>query len=190
MSDLILASSSRYRAQLLQRLKIPFTAKSPNLDETALDSELPEDLALRLAKEKANKIHKIHRKAVIIGSDQVCAYEGSILGKPLTEDQARKQLQSFSDNCINFFTAICVLTAKEHFQHIDKTTVHFRKLSDDEIDRYIEIEQPLDCAGAFKVEGMGISLFKSIQSEDPTALVGLPMIKLSEFLRQAEYMIP
>lgn len=175
---------------LLNRFNVAFKSINADIDETLRVDELPDELAMRLAYEKANAVFQNHTGSIVIGSDQVCAFEGSILGKPLTEDQARKQLQAFSDNCINFFTALCVLTAKERFQYIDKTAVHFRKLSDDEIDRYIEIEQPLDCAGAFKVEGMGISLFKSIQSEDPTALVGLPMIKLSEFLRQAGYMIP
>lgn len=188
--ELILASSSKYRAGLLERLNLAFRSVNAMIDESPLINELPADLAKRLAFEKAGKVHQKYSSSIVIGSDQVCAFDNTILGKPLTDVNAKKQLQTFSNKCITFFTAICVLTLKEQFEYTDITTVRFRELSDDEIERYIEIDQPLDCAGSFKAEGLGISLFESVESTDPTALIGLPMVKLSEFLRKAGLMIP
>lgn len=191
MSELILASSSKYRNQLLQRLQIPFNSQSPAIDETPLLGESPQDLVMRLSVEKAQAVAAGYPEAIVIGSDQVAVLGHHILGKPLTVAKAREQLQSFSDKRVEFFTGLCVLVPNGPvLSHVDQTVVRFRSLQPEEIQRYVDMEQPLDCAGGFKVESLGLSLFKAVESKDPSALMGLPLIALSGFLRQAGLKVP
>lgn len=188
---ILLASSSVYRKQQLRSIGLAFDAISPSINESPQDNEAPEDLARRLAIEKAMKVKRQNLGATVIGSDQVCAFDGQIFGKPGSADTAQKQLLNFSNNTVEFFTALCVLKNEiEPLVYVDKTTVKFRSLSLEEIDRYIGIEQPLNCAGSFKVESLGLSLFESVESTDPSALMGLPLIKLCQFLRHSGYQIP
>lgn len=191
LSPIILASSSIYRQQQLTSLGIKFTAQNPDIDETADTIEPPEQLAQRLAVAKAVKIKAKNQTACVIGSDQVCAFNGRVFGKPGSENKAREQLLTFSGSCIKFFTALCVIDQQgQQLIFTDITQVKFRSLSVEEIDRYIELEKPMDCAGSFKVESLGLSLFESVESTDPSALMGLPLIKLCEFLRLCGYKIP
>ena len=191
-SKLILASSSKYRSLLLQRLGIPFDCQAPEIDETAQDSELPSDLVGRLAEKKAASISAQHPQAVVIGSDQLAVFNGQVIGKPGTYAAALEQLQSFSGQVVEFLTAVVVQCRDSGFaeQHTDCTRVSFRKLEFEEIERYLEKEKPFDCAGAFKAESLGIVLFESINSEDPTALIGLPMIRTASMLRRAGLQLP
>lgn len=190
MSALILASTSRYRAELLSRLRIPFSCAAPEADETPLPGEPPSALAVRLAQAKAAVVAARHPGAWAIGSDQVAELEGAPLGKPGIREAACAQLAAMSGREVLFHTAICVSNGERHLQAADLTRVRFRTLHADEIERYIDAELPLDCAGSFKCEGLGIALFETIRSEDPTALVGLPLITLSSLLRQAGYRLP
>jgi len=191
VSELILASSSSYRAQLLQRFKVPFKAVNPAIDESPLDSETAPELVLRLAIEKAQAVASENNRATVIGSDQVCVFDDEICGKPHHHDIAVKQLERFSGGCIDFFTGLCVISQSGDQQtHIDQTRVIFRTLSKHEIERYLNSEQPYDCAGAFKVESMGLSLFDAVKSDDPSALMGLPLITTAQFLREVGYAIP
>jgi len=190
MSDprppLILASTSRYRKELLERLRLPFTAESPAVDETAVAGESPAALAERLAEAKARAVAARHAgHVVVIGSDQVAACAGRRLGKPGTPDRAREQLAAASGQVVVFHTAVALVHRGGVERHRDQTRVRFRSLSPAEIARYVEIESPLDCAGSFKSEGLGVALFETIDSEDPTALVGLPLIWLAAALRRA-----
>jgi len=188
---LILASGSQYRQLQLRHLGIDFKCMSSDVDENPLLDESAKELAERLAKDKALKVQSKHPDACVIGADQVCTFGAQIFGKPRNHANAVKQLQLFSDNCVEFLTALCVLTPDgDIYHHIDSTWIEFRSLALNEINRYIIKEQPLDCAGAFKVESLGLSLFKSVESKDPSALMGLPLIKLSEFLRLSGYQIP
>ncbi len=188
---LILASSSHYRKQQLKSLGLEFSTQSPDVNEARLNNEEPLDLVTRLAHEKALKVQSTHPNSCVIAGDQICTFEGHIYGKPGTFDRAVQQLQTFSNNCVEFFTALSVLSPGGGDQsYVDTTVVTFRVLSNEEIRRYVEIEQPLDCAGAFKVESLGLSLFKSVKSEDPSALIGMPLIKLGELLRKVGYQIP
>ncbi|TDR19612.1 Maf family protein [Marinicella litoralis] len=190
-APIVLASSSVYRQQQLQSLGLKFVAMAPDINEVAKAKELPEPLAARLACEKAQKIKALHPASCVIGSDQVCTFDGQAYGKPGGVERAIEQLQTFSNNCVEFFTALCVLSpAGEKYGYIDRTVVNFRTLNDAEILRYIEKEMPLNCAGAFKVESLGLSLFTSVTTTDPSALMGLPLIKLGEFLRLSGYQIP
>ncbi len=191
MYDLVLASGSEYRKIQLQQLRVDFQTHVPGIDESSHDNEPPGDLSLRLASSKAQKVKVIYPGAVVIGSDQVCAFKGQVFGKPGGEMQCREQLHIFSNNCIEFFTSLCVLDINGiESIHTDVTEVKFRELSSQEINRYIKLEQPFDCAGGFKVESLGLSLFESVSSKDPSALIGLPLIKLCEFLRQSGISIP
>lgn len=191
MTALILASSSPHRRQLLQRLGLPFRCFSPDVDETPQEEESPSGLALRLAKSKACTVQQNYPDAVIIGSDQVAHCEGKILTKPGTIERAKAQLQWCSAKTVHFHTGLCVLNGSrgtEHLQQISYTVV-FRPLTDKQIASYIEKDCPLDCAGSFKSESLGISLFESMAGDDPTALVGLPLIALTRMLA-AEGMDP
>ncbi len=195
--NIILASSSSYRRTLLERLSLPFEHASPNIDESALPGEQPEALSLRLSQDKAKALSVAHPDSLIIGSDQVAVLnqqtgEKLVLGKPGTEEQAFLQLKQASGQTVNFLTGLCLL----HPEH-KKTqtacipyTVQFRNLSDSEIERYIYHDQPLDCAGSFKWEALGISLLERMSGDDPTALEGLPLITLSRFLRNLDYPCP
>lgn len=189
---LILASGSRYRRELLQRLALPFTCESPDIDESARPGETPADLARRLAREKALAVAGRHTAALVIGSDQVADCAGTILGKPGTEAQAIAQLQAASGRTVTFWTGLALVDALSGRMQeaVIRCDVDFRDLCDAEIRRYVAIEQPLDCAGSFKSEGLGIVLFRRLVSDDPTALVGLPLIALCDMLRAEGIALP
>lgn len=187
---LILASTSRYRRELLERLRVPFHVARPDLDEAPWPDEAPPVLAQRLARSKAQAIAVQQPEAWIIGSDQVAALGAQALGKPDTRDNAVAQLAAMSGREIRFHTAVCLLRGEVLLEAMDTTVVSFRDLQRDEIERYVDAEQPLDCAGSFKCEGLGITLFEYIESRDPTALVGLPLIALSKMLREAGFPLP
>lgn len=184
---LILASGSRYRRQLLERLRVPFHVFVANSDESPRASESTRDLAARLARAKAETVAAQFPDALVIGADQVAVCRGDLLGKPGNAARNVEQLRHASGQSVEFLTAVCLRRESDRHvdQHLDITTVHFRPLTDAEIARYVELEQPFDCAGGFKAEGLGISLFERIDSLDPTALVGLPLIWLAGALRRA-----
>ena len=191
MPRLVLASTSRYRAELLARLRLPFDSVRPEVDETPLPGEPPASLALRLAAAKAGAIAALHADAVVIGSDQVASCDGRTLGKPGTREAAIAQLQAMSGREAVFLTAVAVAVPGGRIETaLDTTTVRFRPLTDDGIARYVDAERPLDCAGSFKCEGLGIALFEAIESRDPTALVGLPLIATARLLRGAGWSLP
>jgi len=187
---LILASTSRYRRELLERLQLPFHTSRPDVDETVLPGEAPDALARRLAHAKAAAIALQHPEAWVIGADQVAAFGTQPMGKPGTRENAFAQLSAMSGREIRFHTAVCLLNGETLLEAADTATVRFRTLRPDEIERYLDAEQPFDCAGSFKCEGLGITLFEGIDSHDPTALVGLPLIALSRMLRQAGFTLP
>jgi MAF protein len=182
--ELILASGSRYRAQLLQKLLIPFRAAAPDVDESPHAGESPRSLVRRLAIAKAEKVAQDAPNAIIIGSDQVAVCHGQVLGKPGTTAKACEQLATLSGQTVSFLTSLCVLNSTTSAKQVcvTETPVTFRKLPAAEIATYVELEQPLDCAGAFKSEGLGIALFEAIGGSDPNALVGLPLIELCTML--------
>jgi septum formation protein len=192
LPSLILASSSKYRAKLLKRIGIPFTCISPSIDESPLKGEQPAALVGRLAAEKAASIATDYPDAVVIGSDQVATFDGRILGKPGDHDTALDQLTSFSGRGVTFLTAVTVRRAAHDFEahHTDRTEVVFRTLQRTEIERYLREEAPYDAAGSFKSEGLGITLFERITNDDPTALIGLPLIRTSALLRRAGIRLP
>jgi septum formation protein len=181
---LILASSSIYRYELLQRLQIPFSAISPHVDETPLTDETPQDTALRLAQAKACKIGQDHPDALIIGCDQVATLDGEQLGKPLTHDNAVMQLRKMRRREVTFHSALCLYNAAtQHMQaQVVPYRVQFRQLSDAQIENYLCKEQPYHCAGSAKAEGLGIALIASMHGDDPNALIGLPLIALITML--------
>lgn len=192
MKPLILASTSRYRRSLLERIAPPFEAISPGVSEAAVGSELPRERAVRLSLAKARAVAEKHPGAIVIGSDQVCAAGQRVLDKPGNETTCRAQLAALSGHTANFHTGCAVvgLEAGLTLEHLDTTSVTFRRLTETEISRYVAREKPFDCAGGFKVEALGITLFESIDSTDPTALIGLPLIWLAGALRQAGYLLP
>jgi len=187
---LILASTSVYRRELLDRLRIPFEVISPQVDEAPLPGENTLDLALRLAKAKAAAVAKNHPEAWVIGSDQVADLCGAAIGKPGNFERAMAQLQLMRGATVTFQTALCLMHGDFETTISIPTEVTFRKLSDDVLEAYLHAEEPYDCAGSAKSEGLGISLLKSIKSDDPTALIGLPLIALSDLLREAGFLIP
>ena len=187
---LVLGSTSRYRHELLARLNVPFVVAAPEVDETPLAEETPRDLALRLAVAKARAVARQHPQAVVIGSDQVADLDGRPLGKSGGRAAAIAQLSGMSGRVVDFHTAVCLRRGDDEQLAVDLTRVRFRSLATDGIERYVDAEQPWDCAGSFKCEGLGIALFEAIESRDPTALVGLPLIALSGMLRQAGYRLP
>lgn len=189
---LVLGSTSRYRRELLQRLQLPFTVTAPEVDETPQPGEAPRALALRLALAKAHAVAAQHPEAVVIGSDQVADLAGHALGKPGTHERAVAQLRLMSGHTVVFQTALAVVCQATGFEQVDlaPVEVRFRTLSDDEIERYLRAEQPYDCAGSAKSEGLGISLLDAIVSDDPTALVGLPLIRTCRMLRAAGLTLP
>lgn len=192
MQSLILASTSRYRADMLRRLGLPFRTVGPHVDETPLTGESPDALALRLAQAKADAVAEDHARSVVIGSDQVLSDGRRCLGKPGSVAAARAQLAGLSGHSVTFFTALCVLPqgGGAPVLHVDRTEVRFRELSAEAIRRYVDADNPIDCAGSFKVEALGISLFESVRSDDPTALVGLPLIALCTALQQCGFTLP
>jgi len=185
--QLILASSSPFRKELLQRLKLSFTSSSPEINEEPLLNENIEMLVRRLAEQKAQKIAVENPDAIVIGSDQAAVLNGNIIGKPLDHENAKLQLQAASGQCLTFLTAVSVLDARDGQLQTDiiPCNVLFRTLKNDEIERYLLSEQPYQCAGSFKSEGLGITLFQRIDTTDPTSLIGLPLIRLSQMLSQA-----
>lgn len=188
---LILASSSAYRRELLGRLGLPFEAIAPDLDETPLDGETPPATALRLARAKAQAVARLHPGALVIGSDQVATLDGLQIGKPGDHARALAQLQLMRGREVVFHTALCLWDGRDaepgqaaQVENVE-VRVAFRDLPDHELDAYLRIEQPYDCAGSAKNEGLGIALLESIHSNDPTALTGLPLIALTGMLRKA-----
>ena len=191
MSRLILASTSIYRRELLSRLRLPFDTARPEVDESPLPGESPLALAERLAMAKAAVIAQREPRAFVIGSDQVAELDGTPLGKPGSRDGAIAQLGAMSGREVRFRTAVCVQRNDAAPRiAMDTTTVRFRPLSLAEIERYVDAEQPLDCAGSFKSEGLGITLFEAIESNDPTALIGLPLIATARLLRESGFVLP
>lgn len=186
VTDIILASSSRYRSELLQKLRLPFRTRSPEVDETRGAGEPPRELVERLAAAKADAVADGLTAGLVIGSDQVAVCDEQVLGKPGTATRARAQLRLLSGRQVQFLTGLCVLDAGNRRRHVTvaETRVRFRTLSDAEIGYYVDQEQPYDCAGAFKSEGLGIALFDAIEGDDPNALVGLPLIALCRLLRE------
>ncbi len=189
---LILASTSRYRRELLQRLGLDFTVQAPEVDETPAAGEAPRDLALRLALAKAQAVAALQPDAVVIGSDQVADLAGEPLGKPGTHARATLQLQRMRGQRVVFQTAVAVVCQATGFVQVDlaPVEVQFRTLNDAEIERYLLAEQPYDCAGSAKSEGLGISLLDAIHNDDPTALIGLPLIRTCRLLRAAGLVLP
>ncbi|MBW8464428.1 Maf family nucleotide pyrophosphatase [Acidovorax sp.] len=189
---LVLGSTSRYRRELLERLNLPFEVAAPDVDETPLPGEAPRDLALRLALAKARAVAQQHPGAVVIGSDQVADLAGEPLGKPGRHERAVQQLRQMRGQTVVFQTAVAVVCAATGFEQVDLASVEvrFRALSDEEIERYLRAEQPYDCAGSAKSEGLGIALLDAIHSDDPTALIGLPLIRTCRMLRAAGLVLP
>jgi len=189
---LILGSTSRYRHELLSRLRIAFTAERPDVDETPAPGEAPQALARRLALAKARDVARRHPQAVVIGSDQVADLDGEPLGKPGTHERAVAQLRRMSGQTVVFQTALAVVCKETGHEEVDLAPVRvvFRTLQDDEIERYLQFEQPYDCAGSAKSEGLGIALLERIDSDDPTALVGLPLIRTCRMIRAAGVVVP
>jgi len=187
MPPLVLGSTSRYRRELLERLRLPFTVARPEVDETPRRGELPPALALRLALEKARAVAASHPHAVVIGADQVADLDGAAIGKPGTHERAVAQLERMSGHEVVFQTALAVVRAATGYERalLAPVRVRFRTLTRAEIERYLRLEQPYDCAGSAKCETLGIALLESIDSDDPTALVGLPLIRTAMLLREA-----
>lgn len=183
----VLGSTSRYRRELLERLRIPFTVSAPGVDETPLLGEAPQALARRLALAKARAVAALHPNAVVIGSDQVADLAGQPLGKPGEHARAVQQLRQMRGQTVIFQTALAVVCLASGYEQVDLAEVRvvFRDLSDAEIEAYLQAEQPYDCAGSAKSEGLGIALLESIDNDDPTALIGLPLIRTARMLRQA-----
>ena len=182
--QLILGSSSPYRRAQLETLSYVFETDVPNVDEAPQQEEIPFDLVTRLAREKAQVIAQRHPQAVVIGADQVAAVGVATLGKPLTVKRAIEQLTTLSGQCAEFLSAICVVEpgGRTH-SHVEPTRVTFRRLAIDEIEQYVALDQPLDCAGGIRTEGLGFHLIEQVESMDPSAVIGLPLIALSKILR-------
>ncbi len=183
--NLVLASSSPYRRELLERLRLPFAAITPNVDESPLPGESARQLVLRLSLAKARAVAKRRPDAVVIGSDQAATFNGRILGKPGSARNAVDQLREFAGQRVYFLTGLAVVRAASQraATHLDVTSVRFRRASVNELRRYVEADSPLDCAGGIRIEGLGPLLLNSIETEDPSAAIGLPLIKLGQLLR-------
>ncbi len=191
-AKLVLASSSVHRKALLGRLGLSFVCHSPDIDESIRDGEAAPSLVERLARGKAVTVAKEYPDALVIGSDEVAAVNGQILTKPEGYEGAVQQLRIMSGNLVEFVTCVCLVNSRSGQQQLDTVTVEvrFRELTDTEISRYLDREQPFDCSGSFKSEGAGITLVHRISSDDNTALLGLPLISLQEMLRNEGYIIP
>lgn len=183
---IVLASGSPYRRELLARLRLPFEARAPAIDETPLCGETARDTALRLAQSKAHSVAPLCRDALIIGCDQVAVLDGRSLGKPGNRENAVAQLRSMRGKCAVFHTAVALLNTASGALHAAEvpTAVHFRDYTDHEIERYLALEQPYDCAASARIEGLGIALVERVVSDDPSALVGLPLMQLTAMLRR------
>ncbi len=186
-TTLILASTSPYRRALLERLRLPFSTSKPGVDETRLPNESAEQMVCRLAQAKAEAVAFEYPEAWVIGSDQCAVLDEHILGKPGTHARAFEQLEAASGKQVVFHTGLCVMRRASGFMRVVNVpfSVHFRELTTCEIEHYLQREQPYDCAGSFKSEGLGITLFESMQGDDPTSLIGLPLIALCAMLREA-----
>ncbi len=191
-TQIILASTSIFRKALLQKLDLEFITDSPDIDETAGPMESPEELVKRLSFEKARCIAEKHRNGLVIGSDQVACVNDQIMGKPGNFDNALLQLRAASGKAVHFYTGLTLYNAatKASQTICDVFKVHFRDLSDEQISRYLNKEEPYNCAGSFKSEGYGISLFEKLEGDDPNALVGLPLIQLIQLLENENILIP
>ncbi|MGO2203700.1 Maf family protein [Pseudomonas helleri] len=192
MLPLLLASSSVYRRDLLSRLRLPFTCSSPDIDESHRPGESALELVQRLSLEKAQALAASHPAHLIIGSDQVAVLNGQIIGKPHTFDKARQQLMNASGASVSFLTGLTLLNSQTGHYQTDCVpfTVHMRHLSTEQIERYLHAEEPYDCAGSFKAEGLGVSLFQRTEGDDATSLVGLPLIRLVDMLLAQGVAIP
>ena len=192
MPPLILASSSPYRRELLARLQLPFDCQAPNIDESRQPNEPADALVRRLAEAKARALSPQHPHHLIIGSDQVAVLDDHVLGKPHTFERAQQQLRAASGRSVTFLTGLALLNSASGQCQVDCVpfTVHFRTLDDALIQRYLQLEQPYDCAGSFKSEGLGISLFRSTEGSDATSLIGLPLIRLVDMLLNAGIELP
>lgn len=189
---ILLASTSVHRRALLARLGLAFDCVAPGTDEAPQPNESPATMVERLAQNKAAVVAQRHPESLVIGGDQVAVLDGRILGKPGDHVHAVQQLTASSGRALTFHTAVCVqqVSSGRRFSHVDTTQVHCRRLTPQEIERYLQADQPYDCAGSFKSEGLGISLFERIESQDPSALVGLPLIALCRFLRELGVNLP
>ncbi|WP_064791552.1 Maf family protein [Shewanella woodyi] len=190
-SRLILASTSPFRQQLLTKLNIPFDTCSPDIDETPKEGEAPDALVMRLAQSKAIKGASGHSQALVIGSDQVAVINGRIVGKPLTHEKAVEQLTQASNQIITFYTGLSLHNISTGLSdtRIETFKVHFRELTQAQIEYYLQTEQPYFCAGSFKCEGLGIALFTQLEGKDPNTLVGLPLITLIDMLSKQGYQV-
>ncbi len=184
---IILASSSPFRKSLLERLHLDFTCQSPDVNEARLSNEPAAAYVCRLARQKAYKVASVNSDAIVIGSDQCALLDGKILGKPSTHENALAQLKSARGKTVVFHTGLCVMQLEKGFSEIDdiQFEVDFRQLSDQQLEHYLRVDEPYQCAGSFKVEAYGISLFKRMRGDDPTSLIGLPLIRLVEMLELA-----
>jgi septum formation protein len=189
-TPLLLASTSRYRAELLARLHVPFEAIAPGTDETPEPGEAPDGIARRLARAKAEAVAAAHPGRWVLGSDQVPAFEGQVFGKPGDRATAIAQLLACSGKEVRFHTAVALVGGGRVLEELDTTTVRFRTLARADVERYLDLEPAYDSAGSFKVEGLGIALFEAIEARDPTALVGLPLIAVRRLLGAAGYSLP
>ena len=189
---LVLASTSPFRQELLRRLQIPFECAAPNIDESRKPNESATQLVARLALEKAQAVQTQYPNALIIGSDQVAVLDGKIIGKPLHAEGATQQLSAASGRSLVFLTGLAVIDTRTQIEQVDLVpfTVHFRTLNAAQIQRYIAAEQPFDCAGSFKSEGLGVSLFQATEGSDATSLVGLPLIRLCDMLNVCGIAVP
>lgn len=190
--QIVLASTSRYRQELLTRLQLPFLIAAPDVDESPLQGEGPRELGLRLACAKAFAVRPAFPSALIIGCDQVAAVAGTLLNKPGDHDHAVRQLRSMRGKPVPFFTALCLLNActGRTQQDVVTVTVHMREITDAQIERYLAAERPYDCAGSARIEGLGIALVNKLDGEDPSALIGLPLIRLCAMLREEGIELP
>jgi septum formation protein len=190
-AQLVLASTSPFRRDLLQRLGIPFITAAPDVDESPLPGEAADALVQRLSASKARAVGRTHA-GLVIGSDQVATVGEAILGKPGNHERAFEQLQQLSGRTVTFHTGLCLLDTAKDFQQLDVIpfTVEFRQLSTTQIEHYLRREQPYNCAGSFKSEALGITLFRRMQGDDPTALIGLPLIRLTDMLATAGISLP
>ena len=191
-NKLVLGSTSPFRQELLSRFKLDFEIDSPDIDETPLDGESPQDYVRRLSLEKARAVAPRHPDSLIIASDQCSILNGVIRGKPGNHENAHQQLSESSGKRVSFLTGLCLYDSKDNSYQLDLVPFHvdFRELNNDEIESYLNAEQPYFCAGSFKSEGLGITLFKRMQGDDPSALIGLPLIRLSEMLRHKGFKLP
>jgi len=189
---IVLASASPYRRGLLDRFLDDYQAISPDIDETNVDQLKPKALARHLARKKAETVSMTARDSLIIGADQLAVLDGQVLGKPGDHQQAVEQLMAASGHPVTFRTAVCILdpVGRTRYEHVDKTTVRFRQFDRRLAEAYLRHDEPYDCAGSFKIEGAGFVLFKSVTTDDPTALIGLPMIWVSDVLLELGYLIP